>query len=90
MRLLEGKVAVVTGGNSGIGLALLFVLAELVGMNFFRGRVVCGEASALCPMHLQNKSRSVIELSAALEEQTQSFLALVMKSIKASEARAYT
>jgi molybdate transport system ATP-binding protein len=46
-------------------------VAELVGMNFFRGRVICCEAGAMCTIQLQNNGRSGIELSAALEEQTQ-------------------
>jgi molybdate transport system ATP-binding protein len=46
-------------------------VAELVGMNFFRGRVICCEAGAMCTIQLQNNDRSGIELSAALEEQTQ-------------------
>jgi len=43
-------------------------VAELVGMNFFRGRVVRCETGALCTIQLQNNSRPGIELSAALEE----------------------
>lgn len=46
-------------------------IAELVGMNFFRGRVICCEAGAMCTIQLQNNGRPGIELSAALEEQTQ-------------------
>ena len=46
-------------------------VAELVGMNFFRGRVICCEAGAMCTIQLQNNGRPGIELSAALEEQTQ-------------------
>jgi molybdate transport system ATP-binding protein len=45
-------------------------IAELVGMNFFRGRVICCEAGAMCTIQLQNNGRPGIELSAALEEQT--------------------
>ena len=46
-------------------------VAELVGMNFFRGRVICCETGAMCTIQLQNNGRPGIELSAALEEQTQ-------------------
>jgi molybdate transport system ATP-binding protein len=46
-------------------------VAELVGMNFFRGRVTYCEAGALCTLQLQNNGRPGIELSAALEEQAQ-------------------
>ena len=46
-------------------------VAELVGMNFFRGSVICCEEGAMCTIQLQNNGRSGIELSAALEEQTQ-------------------
>src|SRR5215471_11338408 len=46
-------------------------VAELVGMNFFRGSVICCEAGAMCTIQLQKNGRSAIELSAALEEQTQ-------------------
>jgi molybdate transport system ATP-binding protein len=46
-------------------------VAELVGMNFFRGRVVSCEKGALCTIQLQNNGRPAIELSASLEEQTQ-------------------
>ncbi len=46
-------------------------VAELVGMNFFRGRVICCEAGAMCTIQLQNNGRPGIELSAALEEQIQ-------------------
>jgi molybdate transport system ATP-binding protein len=45
-------------------------VAELVGMNFFRGRVICCEAGGMCTIQLQNNGRPGIELSAALEEQT--------------------
>jgi molybdate transport system ATP-binding protein len=44
-------------------------VAELVGMNFFRGRVVRCETSALCTIQLQRNGEPGIELSAALEEQ---------------------
>src|SRR5437667_6166693 len=44
-------------------------VAELVGMNFFRGRVICCETGALCTIQLQYNGRPVIELIAALEEQ---------------------
>ncbi len=44
-------------------------VAELVGMNFFRGRVVHCETSALCTIQLQRNGEPGIELSAALEEQ---------------------
>src|SRR6266480_2799403 len=46
-------------------------VAELVGMNFFRGRVVRCEAGALCTIQLQSNGRPGIELSAALGEQAQ-------------------
>jgi molybdate transport system ATP-binding protein len=46
-------------------------VAELVGMNFFRGHVICCEAGAMCTIQLQNNGRPGIELSAALEEQIQ-------------------
>jgi len=46
-------------------------VAELVGMNFFRGCVICCEAGAMCTIQLQNNGRPGIELSAALEAQTQ-------------------
>src|SRR5437763_2585729 len=46
-------------------------VAELVGMNFFRGRVICCEAGAMCTILLQYNGRPGIELSAALEEQAQ-------------------
>jgi len=45
-------------------------VAELVGMNFFRGRVMCCEAGAMCTIQLQNNGLPGIEVSAALEEQT--------------------
>ena len=40
-------------------------------MNFFRGRVICCEAGAMCTIQLQNNGWPGIELSAALEEQMQ-------------------
>lgn len=46
-------------------------VAELVGMNFFRGRVVRCETSALCTIQLQRNGEPGIEVSAAWEEQTQ-------------------
>src|SRR5205823_4570281 len=46
-------------------------VAELVGMNFFRGRVICCETGAMCTIQLQNNGRPGIELRAALEEQAQ-------------------
>jgi molybdate transport system ATP-binding protein len=46
-------------------------VAELVGMNFFRGRVICCEAGAMCTIQLQNNGQPGIELSAALEEHIQ-------------------
>jgi molybdate transport system ATP-binding protein len=46
-------------------------VAELVGMNFFRGRVIGCEAGAMCTIQLQNNGWPGIELSAALEEQMQ-------------------
>jgi molybdate transport system ATP-binding protein len=45
-------------------------VAELVGMNFFRGRVLRCETSALCTIQLQRNGERGIEVSAALEEQT--------------------
>lgn len=46
-------------------------VAELVGMNFFRGCVIGCEAGAMCTIQLQNNGRPGIELSAALEEHIQ-------------------
>jgi molybdate transport system ATP-binding protein len=46
-------------------------VAELVGMNFFRGRVIHCEAGGMCTIQLQQNGRSGIEVSAALEEQSQ-------------------
>ncbi len=46
-------------------------VAELVGMNFFRGRVICCEAGLMCTIQLQSNGRPGMELRAALEEQTQ-------------------
>ncbi len=46
-------------------------VAELVGMNFFRGRVICCETGAMCTIQLQNNGQPGIELRAALEEQAQ-------------------
>ncbi len=46
-------------------------VAELVGMNFFRGRVICCEAGEMCIIQLLNNGRPGIEISAALKEQTQ-------------------
>ena len=46
-------------------------VAELVGMNFFRGRVIRCETGALCTIQLQNNGRPGIEISSALEEQIQ-------------------
>jgi molybdate transport system ATP-binding protein len=46
-------------------------VAELVGMNFFRGRVVQCETSALCTIQLQRNGEPGIEVSAAMEEQLQ-------------------
>jgi molybdate transport system ATP-binding protein len=46
-------------------------VAELVGMNFFRGRIVCCETGAMCTIQLQNNGRPGIEVRAALEEQAQ-------------------
>ncbi len=45
-------------------------VAELVGMNFFRGRVILCEAGGMCTIQLQNNGRPGIRVSAALEEQT--------------------
>jgi len=46
-------------------------VAELVGMNFFRGRVVRCEADAICSIQLNNGGQAV-EIRVVLEEQTQS------------------
>ncbi len=46
-------------------------VAELVGMNFFRGRIIACEAGAMCTIQLQMNGHSAIEVSAALEEQLQ-------------------
>jgi molybdate transport system ATP-binding protein len=46
-------------------------VAELVGMNFFRGRVILCEAGGMCTIELQQNGRSGSEVSAALEEQSQ-------------------
>jgi len=46
-------------------------VAELVGMNFFRGRVVACEAGGMCTIQIQQNNGIGIKLSAALEEQTQ-------------------
>ena len=46
-------------------------VAELVGMNFFRGRVIVCEAGGMCTIQLQQNGRPGIEVSAALEEQSQ-------------------
>ncbi len=46
-------------------------VAELIGMNFFRGRVVHCETSRLCTIQLQSNGDRGIELRAALEEHTQ-------------------
>jgi molybdate transport system ATP-binding protein len=51
-------------------------VAELVGMNFFRGRVIYCETGAMGTIQLQNNGRPGIELSAALEEQTQKLPAI--------------
>lgn len=45
-------------------------VAELVGMNFFRGRVVRCEADAICSIQINNGGQAV-EIRAVLEEQTQ-------------------
>ena len=45
-------------------------VAELVGMNFFRGRVVRNEANSLCTIQLQQVNHP-IEVMAALEEHLQ-------------------
>src|SRR5207253_8167064 len=45
-------------------------VAELVGMNFFRGRVVRNEANSLCTIQLQQANHP-IEVMAALEEHLQ-------------------
>ena len=45
-------------------------VAELVGMNFFRGRVVRNEANSLCTIQLQQENHP-IEVMAALEEHLQ-------------------
>jgi molybdate transport system ATP-binding protein len=46
-------------------------VAELVGLNFFRGRVVACEKGRLCTIQLQSNGEPGIKVSAALEEQTQ-------------------
>src|SRR5437762_2392817 len=46
-------------------------VAELVGMNFFRGCVICCEAGAMCTIQLHNNGRPGIEVRAALEERAQ-------------------
>ena len=46
-------------------------VAELVGMNFFHGRVVTCEAGGMCTIQLQQNNGIGIKLSASLEEQTQ-------------------
>ncbi len=46
-------------------------VAELVGLNFFRGRVVACETGRLCTIQLQSNGEPGIKVSAALEEQTQ-------------------
>lgn len=45
-------------------------VAELVGMNFFRGQVVRNEANSLCTIRLQQENHP-IEVMAALEEHLQ-------------------
>src|SRR6266487_2808655 len=45
-------------------------VAELVGLNFFRGRVVACETGRLCTIQLQSNSEPGIKVSAALEEHT--------------------
>jgi molybdate transport system ATP-binding protein len=46
-------------------------VAELVGMNFFRGRVICCAAGVMCTVELHNNGRPGIEVRAALEERAQ-------------------
>lgn len=46
-------------------------VAELVGLNFFRGRVVACETGSLCTIQLQSNGEPGIKVSAALEEHTQ-------------------
>jgi molybdate transport system ATP-binding protein len=46
-------------------------VAELVGLNFFRGRVVACETGRLCTIQLQSNGEPGIKVSAALEEYTQ-------------------
>ncbi|HEU5382361.1 MAG TPA: ATP-binding cassette domain-containing protein [Ktedonobacteraceae bacterium] len=44
-------------------------VAELVGMNFFRGRVVACEARSVCTICLESHSGPALEIQATLEEQ---------------------
>lgn len=46
-------------------------IAELVGMNFFRGQVVRCEASAICTIRLENHGDLALEIQAALEESSE-------------------
>jgi len=43
-------------------------VAELVGLNFFRGRIVACETGSLCTIQLQGNGEPDIKVSAALEE----------------------
>jgi molybdate transport system ATP-binding protein len=47
-------------------------VAELVGTNFFRGRVVRCETNTICTIQLYDDHEHSVEISAALEEHTQS------------------
>ncbi len=47
-------------------------VAELVGTNFFRGRVVRCETNTICTIQLYDDHEHNVEISAALEEHTQS------------------
>ncbi len=45
-------------------------VAELVGTNFFRGRVVCCETNTICTIQLYGNGGQPVEISASLEEHT--------------------
>ncbi len=65
-------------------------VAELVGMNFFRGRVICCETGAMCTIQLQNNGRPGIELRAALEEQAQKLPAVGDEAFVVVDPRSIT
>src|SRR5438477_178808 len=46
-------------------------VAELVGMNFFRGQILYCETDALCTIRVHGNGREGVEVSAALEEHAQ-------------------